>query len=272
MGIGEKQSGTDLEELNRHLARVIAESAEMAVDLEEKNQEVETANEELKRANEALRQFTGIVSHDLRSPLRMIRTFAEYLAADYRGRLDSQADEFIEHIVRGAARMDTLIVDLLDYSRAGQAELTRTRVELGEVVVEALDALRVAVTESGAKIESGDLPAVLADRGQITQLFQNLLGNGIKFRRKPTPVIRVEAARKGDDWVVSVSDNGIGLEPEHAERIFKAFKRLHTTSEFPGTGIGLAICKMIVERHGGRIRVESEPGKGSRFLFTLPQA
>jgi light-regulated signal transduction histidine kinase (bacteriophytochrome) len=189
----------------------------------------------------------------------------------YKGKLDSDADEFISYAVDGTIRMQGLINDLLTYSRVGTHGRAFEPTECQTVVDRVLANLQMAVKESGAEVTYDPLPKLMADALQLQQLFQNLISNAIKFREKEVPRIHISAERNRNEWLFSVSDNGIGMDPESSQRIFKVFQRLHTRKEYPGTGIGLAICKKIVERHGGRIWVESEPGKGSTFYFTIPE-
>ena len=231
--------------------------------------ELETLVGELRRSNAELEQFAYVASHDLQEPLRMVSSFTQLLRRRYEGQLDATADEFIGYAVDGASRMQTLINALLEYSRVGTRGRPFTAVDAEGVFAVALANLRNAVGESGAEVVSGGLPVVFGDEVQLMQLFQNLIANAIKFRGEERPLVRVEARRRGREWVFSVKDNGIGIGAEYRERIFVIFQRLHGREEFSGTGIGLALCKKIVERHGGKIWVESEPGRGSTFYFTL---
>jgi len=217
-----------------------------------------------------LEQFAYVASHDLQEPLRMMSSFAQLLGKRYRGKLDSDADEFISYAVDGAQRMKQLITDLLAYSRVETQGRPPEPVDLCAALAEAQQNLRVAIDEAGAAIAVEPLPVLLADRTQIGQLFQNLLGNAIKFRGERPPRISVTARREAGHWLFAVDDNGIGVPPEFATRIFGAFQRLHTRDEYEGSGIGLAVCKKIVERHGGRIWVEPGTDGGARFCFTLP--
>jgi PAS domain S-box-containing protein len=225
---------------------------------------------ELARSNDDLQQFAYVASHDLQEPLRMVASYTQLLARRYRGALDADADEFIAFAVDGVTRMQALINDLLAYSRVGSRESERAPVSLEEVLGRVLHTLSPATQTEGATVTHDPLPTVQGDAGQLAQLFQNLIGNAIKFRGADPPRVHVSARHEDGGWVVSVRDNGIGIAPEFATRIFAIFQRLHSRTEYPGTGIGLAICRKIVERHGGRIWVESEPGHGSTFNFTLP--
>jgi PAS domain S-box-containing protein len=229
--------------------------------------------EELARSNQDLEQFAYVASHDLQEPLRAVAGPLQLLQRRYQGQLDARADEFITHAVDGATRMQKLIDDLLAYSRVGRSGAVHQLTQCGNVLDQALKSLSVGLQESGAQINRGELPAVLAIPTQLTLLFQNLIGNALKFRRSDRPVqIDVDARKQGGDWVISVKDNGIGIDPQYFERIFLIFQRLHGRAEYPGTGIGLALCKRIVEQHGGRIWVESAPGSGTTFFFTLSAA
>ncbi|NWF74719.1 MAG: hypothetical protein HXY51_17015 [Nitrospirae bacterium] len=227
---------------------------------------------ELARSNADLQQFAYVASHDLKEPLRMVASYTQLLARRYKGKLDSDADEFIRYAVDGANRMQWLINDLLAYSRVTVQDKVFEEVDCNRVLEEVLSDLQVAVEESRAVVTRDPLPTVMADRVQLGQLFQNLIGNAIKFHGKEAPQIYVSAERRPTEWLFSVRDNGVGLDPEYAERIFVIFQRLHNREEYPGTGIGLAICKKIVERHGGRIWVVSRTGQGATFHFTLPIA
>jgi PAS domain S-box-containing protein len=227
--------------------------------------------EELKRSNDDLQQFAYVSSHDLQEPLRMVSSYTQLLAKRYKGRLDSDADEFIAFAVDGCNRMQGLIQDLLAYSRAGTNEKKLRKVSSENALQKALINLRAAITQSGAVVTHDALPAITTDETQFTQIFQNLVGNAIKYRRAEVPRVHVSAARNdGNEWTFSVRDNGLGIDPQYFERIFVLFQRLHGRDEFEGTGIGLAVCKRIVERLRGKIWVESQLEKGSTFYFTLP--
>lgn len=232
---------------------------------------LEKKTEELARSNRELEAFAYVASHDLQEPLRMVTNFVQLLAKRYKGKLDSDADDFINFAVDGAMRMWNLINDLLAYSRVGTRGHPFEPIHCETVLQEALGNLKVTMEESGAVVTHDSLPTVMADSSQLGQLFQNLIGNAIKFRGNEQPRIHVSANSNGNGWTFSVRDNGIGIAPEYAERIFIIFQRLHGREQYPGTGIGLAICKKIVERHGGRIWVESTPEKGATFYFTLPE-
>ena len=227
---------------------------------------------ELARSNAELEQFAYVASHDLQEPLRMVASFTQLLAKRYQDKLDADARDFIGFAVDGATRMQRLIADLLNYSRLGTRGQPFKPTDCEAVLERVLGVLKLAIKESGAVIEHGPLPAVTGDEMQLEQLFQNLLANAIKFRGEAPPRINVSAERSGNAWMFSVKDNGIGIAPDHTERIFMIFQRLHSKNEYPGSGIGLAICKKIVERHGGTIWVNSEPGNGTAFLFTVPDS
>jgi len=224
----------------------------------------------LERSNVELEHFAYVASHDLQEPLRMVTSYVQLLARRYTGKLDADADKFIRNAVDGATRMHALINDLLAYSRASRRAEPFKAVECSTVFDVAMSNLQAAVEESGATVTRDALPSVMGDTTQLTQLFQNLIGNAIKFRGEEPPRVHVSAVHDDHRWTLSVTDNGIGIDPQYADRIFVIFQRLHTREAYPGTGIGLALCKTIAERHGGRIWVESEVGKGATFSFTLP--
>ncbi|MDX1545420.1 MAG: PAS domain S-box protein [Rhodothermales bacterium] len=240
----------------------------LIADVTERNR----AKAALERSNRELEQFAYVASHDLQEPLRTISSYVRLLEKRYQGRLDEDADDFIAYIVDGAGRMQALIRDLLSYSRAGRREIRRVPVALGEALDQTLVGMQGRIDESGARITRGPLPTVRADATQMILLLQNLISNGIKFRGEAVPEVHVSSERSPEGWRIAVKDNGIGIQPEHQHRIFEVFKRLQSRRTYEGTGIGLAICKKIVERHGGRLWVESEPGHGATFFFTLPAA
>lgn len=225
---------------------------------------------ELERSNAELEQFAYVASHDLQEPLRMVACYTELLAMRYQGRLDERADQYIRYAVDGSTRMQQLINDLLAYGRVGAGDRPQELVNLSEVVDDIVCDLDVAIRESDAQVTCAQLPSVQGRRSLLYQLLQSLVGNALKFRGEEPPRIHIAAERQGTEWVLSVTDNGIGVESVFAERIFRVFQRLHERGRYPGSGIGLAIAKKIVEWHGGRIWVEPGLGKGARFCFTLP--
>src|SRR6266404_3535243 len=227
--------------------------------------------EELQRSNAELEQFAYVASHDLQEPLRMVSSYTQLIGKRYGDKLDSDAKEFMHYIVDGAARMKQLIEDLLAYSRVGTKGKEFKPVSVEAPLRKAITNLHAAIAESSAAVTWDPLPTVDADEVQLAQLFQNLMGNALKFRGAAVPRIHVSATDQEGDWHISIADNGIGIEPQYFERIFMLFQRLHTMGEYPGTGIGLAICKKVVERHGGRIWVTSTLGEGSQFHITLPK-
>jgi signal transduction histidine kinase len=225
---------------------------------------------ELARSNRDLEQFAYVASHDLQEPLRMVATYTQLLAERYQGKIDQNADKYIHYAVDGALRMQTLVKDLLAYSRVGREASERQQTDCNLVLQSVIANLHPLIQESGARVIYANLPTLMANRSELLQLFQNLIGNAIKFRSSAPPEIRISAEDKTGEWIMSVADNGIGIAPEHAETVFVIFRRLHTHEEYPGSGIGLAICKRIVEEQGGHIWVESQPGKGAKFNFILP--
>ena len=238
-------------------------------DLVEARQKLEESVAELGRSNADLQQFAYVASHDLQEPLRMVSSYTQLIARRYKGKLDADADEFIAFAVDGANRMQRLILDLLAYSRVNTAGRQFEPTAMETVLKAALNDLTDAVKEGQAIITHDPLPAVMGDDKQLAQLFQNLLSNAVKFGGAQPPRIHISAKQTDGEWLCSVRDHGIGLDPQYADRIFVIFQRLHTREEYPGTGIGLAICKKIIERHGGHMWVESELGKGATFYFTL---
>jgi PAS domain S-box-containing protein len=242
-------------------------------DITEKKQaerDLQTLMEELKRSNSDLEQFAYAASHDLQEPLRVVAGFVSLLEKKYKEKLDDKAHEYIEYSIDGVKRMQVLIKDLLAYSQVGTKGKTFKPTVCSVALEQAIYNLHTAIEESGAEITYDCLPTVSADTSQLTRLFQNLIGNAIKFRGKERLKIHIAVQQKGNEWVFSIRDNGIGIDPKFFGRIFVVFQRLHTREEYEGTGIGLAVCKKIVERHGGHIWVESEQGKGTTFYFTMP--
>ena len=224
----------------------------------------------LQRSNAELEQFAYVASHDLQEPLRTVASYAELLSKKLDTQLDDKGRRYVHYVVDGCTRMQTLINDLLDFSRVGTRGRDFEPVDMTHVLEEAQTNLRAAITDSGAVIETEALPIVEGDRNQLTLVVQNLLSNSIKFAGEGPPLVKVSAQRDDTDWLISFEDRGIGIDPRYADRIFTIFQRLHTRDEYPGTGIGLAICKKIIERHGGRMWLDPEARQGSRFLFTLP--
>jgi light-regulated signal transduction histidine kinase (bacteriophytochrome) len=239
-------------------------------DQKQHERELQHWNEDLRRANQALEEFAYVASHDLQEPLRTVASYAQLLVHRYIDKLDEDAKQMTASITAGVQRMQDLIRDLLEYSRAGeQSDANLQRVKAETAVQDALAGLAAAIQEAGAQVTLGTLPTVIGNPQLLAQLFQNLIGNAIKYRSEQRPRIEITATPQNHEWVFAVRDNGIGFEPHYARQIFGVFKRLQNRS-VSGTGIGLAICRRIVERHGGRIWAESEPGKGSSFYFTMP--
>jgi signal transduction histidine kinase len=243
----------------------------MAAQLSAARAELEHTNADLMRSNRDLEQFAYIASHDLQEPLRAVAGFTTLLEQRYQGKLDEKADSYIRFIVDGVSRMQALINGLLEYSRVHTRGNVPAPVPAERALQEAQTNLRTALEQAGATVTAAPLPTVRADATQLAHVFQNLIENSIKFRSDRPLQIEVGARRREGDWLFWVRDNGIGLEPQYADRIFLIFQRLHTRDKYPGTGIGLAICKRIIERHGGKIWVESQPGAGATFYFTLPE-
>jgi len=259
-----QQRTAELAKVNESLRAEIA-------DRQQAQQALARQATELVRSNTELSQFAYVASHDLQEPLRMMSSFAQLLAERYRGQLNADADEFIHFITDGASRMQRLINDLLMYSRVGKGDMVTAPVNCNSVFALACENLQAIINESQASVTADQLPVVLGNDAQLTQLLQNLIGNAIKFARLDVrSEVHISAKKHGNEWFFRVDDNGIGFDPRHAERIFLIFQRLQSPVKYPGTGIGLAICRKIVDRHGGRIWAESVPGSGSAFCFTLP--
>ncbi|MBY8982524.1 MAG: PAS domain S-box protein [Candidatus Lokiarchaeota archaeon] len=227
--------------------------------------------EELKRSNEDLENFAYVASHDLQEPLRMVASFTQLLAKRYKDELDSEAHEYIDFAVDGAKRMQQLINDLLTYSQVRTHAKPFTQLDLNEILEKVLKDLKYSIEESNALFMYDSLPVIMGDKSQISQVFQNLISNGLKFNDKEYPLINISAESKKSHWLFSIRDNGIGIDSKYYDSIFKIFKRLHSRKDYPGTGIGLSICKRIIKRHGGEIWIESKLGKGSVFYFSIPK-
>jgi light-regulated signal transduction histidine kinase (bacteriophytochrome) len=245
----------------------------MGIDITERKhaeEALQRRTEELARSNADLEQFAYVASHDLQEPLRAVASYTQLLARRYQQRLDGDAQRFIERTIAAVSRMQALIRDLLAYSRVGMRGEVFGRIDAEGVLRDALDDLQAAISETDAVVTHDPLPVIPADASQLRQLLQNLVGNAIKFRGEQPPLVHISARAGDGHWIFGVRDNGIGIEPEYLERIFVIFQRLHNRRTYPGTGVGLAICKKIVERHGGRIWVESQVGRGTTVFFALP--
>lgn len=272
---GLRSSRSEFGQLARLVTRFFEQKGELVREVADRKlamAALAAKEEELERSNAELEQFAYVSSHDLQEPLRMVGSYTQLLARRYKGKLDADADEFIGFAVDGVTRMQRLINDLLQYSRVGTKGRDPEPTDSGVVLERALANLKIAIEDNKATVAHGPLPVVMADDRQLEQLFQNLVGNAIKFHGDEPPQVDIRAERSNGSWMFAVRDNGIGIEPQYYDRIFQVFQRLHTRAEYAGTGIGLAVCKKIVERHGGRIWLESEPGKGTSFRFTLPVA
>lgn len=239
--------------------------------VKERTNDLAATNRKLAKSNENLEQFAYVASHDLQEPLRIMASYSQLLEKRYKDKLDQDANDFIGFIVDAAGRMQKLIVDLLAYSRVGRGDATVSQINSNDLLGKVIKSMSATIESSNAKVIYEDLPALSVHETGFIQLFQNLIGNALKFKSKEPPVIRITARQDNSEWVFSVSDNGIGIEPQYREKIFQIFQRLHSKDDYPGTGIGLSICKKLVENYGGRIWVESQLGKGSTFYFTLPQ-
>ena len=263
--LGAHTDVTELKQAEEELARANA-------DLKREVAEREQAQQALEASNEELKQFAYVASHNLQEPLRSITSFIELLRDDYHGRLDDEADEYIGFIVDTAERMQALINDVLDYSRMGRGQLSLESIDSNAVVKQVLRSLHTAIAEANVDVVLAPLPVIEADPRQIGMVFQNLISNAVKFRNTQQPTVHVSARQQDGMWQFSIKDNGVGIKREHQDRIFELFKRLHSRKKYKGTGIGLALCKKVVERHGGRIWVDTEVGTGSTFHFTIPQS
>lgn len=257
-------------EMRNTAARLAEFNAELDAQVRSRTAELEKTVSELSAANRELEEFTHVASHDLREPLRMVRVFAELLVADMGDGLSGRRKQYFGFMIDGATRMQRLIEDLLDYSRAGHCEDRFEPVDLEEVLTEVVHDLGERIREADAELEIGPLPTLVGSRTGLAQIFQNLLSNALKFVDGQPPRIRIDGRREGDVWHLRVTDNGIGIAAEHTERVFGAFKRLHAVEDYDGSGIGLAVCGKVVAQHGGQIRVESEVGVGSTFHVSLP--
>lgn len=240
-------------------------------DIEDARSKLQESTDALEESNLELQQFAYVASHDLQTPLRAVAGFAQILKSEYKGQLDESADVYIETIVNGCKRMQTMIRDLLTYSRVESRSLPAESVDLSSVIDDAISVLSAAVQESGGQVTYEELPTVTGDQSQLAQLLMNLIANGLKYHGSEPPHVHVAAEGNEHDWTISVRDNGIGIDSRFHEQIFEVFRRLHTQEEYPGTGIGLAVCRRIVKRHGGRLWLTSEPGKGTTFFFTIPR-
>jgi light-regulated signal transduction histidine kinase (bacteriophytochrome) len=252
-------------------AAIAIDNARLYQAAEHARVQAQSASRDLERSNADLERFAFVASHDLQEPLRMVTSFSQLLARKYKGHLDPQADEYLEYIQTGTKRMATLIEDLLSYSQIIHSHEKPAPVDCSVVFREVLESCRMVIEENQAVVTSDPLPVVDGDEGQISQLFHNLLTNALKYRNRETaPEVHVSAQRTANEWLFSFRDNGIGIATEYLQQIFIIFKRLHRKTEYPGTGIGLALCQRIIEGRAGRIWVESQPGAGSTFFFTWP--
>ena len=267
-GIADRVEAERLETERRNEAAAPA-LAQRAAELEHANAELAEAKAQLEHSNEELQRFATVASHDLREPLRVVSGFADLLARRYGDRLEGDAHEFLDAITGGVRRMDEMISDLLAYARAGRVDQPFEAVDMDAAVGDALSALQLAIDDAGATVEVTPLPVVQGNPAALRQLFQNLIANAVKFAADEPPRVRIWAAEVPGGWRFTVRDNGIGVDPEQADRIFGMFQRLHSVESYPGTGVGLALCQRIVHVHGGHIWVEPAPGGGSQFMFTI---
>jgi signal transduction histidine kinase len=265
---------SDVEAMRARIVDDLAVVAQARSQLESANALLEVQTAELQRSNSDLEQFAYVASHDLQEPLRKVSSFTQLLQKRYGGKLDDRADQYIGFAVDGAKRMQVLINDLLAFSRVGRISTGMQEVALDDCLDEALHSLSTALEESAAQIEREPLPQVRGEKTLLTQVFQNLIGNSVKFRADASPLVQITARRDEDEWLIQVSDNGIGIDPQFADKVFVIFQRLHGRDEYEGTGIGLALCRKIVEYHGGRMWLEprAEGEAGATFTFTLPVA
>jgi light-regulated signal transduction histidine kinase (bacteriophytochrome) len=270
--VGGGRGPRELDELTADIEAMRQRIVDEVSELHRAHELLDARSAELERSNSDLEQFAYVASHDLQEPLRKVASFCQLLQRRYQGRLDERGEQYIGFAVDGAKRMQVLINDLLAFSRVGRKAGEQVVVDTGELLREAIGNLESAIEYSGADVShDADLPKVRGEASLLTAVFQNLIGNAIKFHAEQPPRVRIEAVRDGDEWLFSVSDNGIGIDAEYAERVFVIFQRLHTRSAYPGTGIGLAMCRKIIEYHGGRIWLDTEPPAGqTRFFFTLP--
>jgi light-regulated signal transduction histidine kinase (bacteriophytochrome) len=264
-----------LDDFDAEKSKVEAANSEMRREIEERleaERELREKTDALARSNADLEQFAYVASHDLQEPLRMVSSYVQLFEKRYAGKVDEQADKYIRYAVEGAKRMQSLIAGLLEYSRVGRLDEPFGTVDTSAALDQALSNLRSSVEESRASITRGPLPTVTGNAGRLAQVFQNLIGNALKFRHPGAPAkVHVSSVPQRGEWQFTVEDDGIGIDPQYLDRIFVIFQRLHTRAEYPGTGIGLSICKKVIERHGGRIWVDSRSGEGARFHFTLPR-
>jgi len=260
-----------LEDLEEEKAITRMLNAHLEERVLERTAELQLANESLERSNIDLQRFAYIASHDLQTPLRSISGFVQLLQSEYANQLDEQAHDWIRRAVQSTEILQKSIQDLLSYSRVDTEAHPFTPILFSEVFNDAILLLEASIQDSSAQVTCDELPIVMGDRSQLVQLMQNLIGNALKYRGNISPCVHVSAVHEGNEWTISVRDNGIGIQPKHYEKIFEIFQRLHNQQEYGGSGIGLAVCRRVVHRHGGKIWVESEPGRGSTFYFTIPE-